>query len=186
MKIRHLVLSSAAVLLTATSVWAAEPAADAREEAVTSQLNAQQAEADGLPEQSPAQAYDGEEIPLGTIVKVDEPEFTVVDNAAEVDADIPEDMKIADVLLTEVTDPKATLAEAKVETTSGDPIGEVQTIVVGSDGKASSIVVEASGFLGVDEEPVQIGANEFTYVPERNVLVTDLTKTEIANLAMAE
>jgi hypothetical protein len=109
-----------------------------------------------------------------------------VDQAVSPDAPLQEDASKNGVELSTVATPKDTLANATVETSTGEAVGEVQTVQVGADGKASAIVVEAGGFLGVDEEPVTITADQFVYIPDRNILVTELNKEQIQKMAEAK
>jgi hypothetical protein len=109
-----------------------------------------------------------------------------VDQAVSPDAPLKEDAAKNGVALSTVATPKETLANATVETSTGEAVGEVQTVQVGADGKASAIVVEAGGFLGVDEEPVTITADQFVYIPDRNILVTELNKDQIEKMAEAK
>lgn len=108
-----------------------------------------------------------------------------IDQAASPDAPLTEDAAKNGIQLSAVETPKDTLANATVETTGGEAVGEVQTVLTGSDGKATAIVVEAGGFLGIDEKPVQISADNFVYIPDRNILVTELDKEGIEKMAAA-
>jgi hypothetical protein len=109
-----------------------------------------------------------------------------VDQAVSPDPSLKEDAAKNGVALSTVATPKETLANATVETSTGEAVGEVQSIQTGADGKASAIVVEAGGFLGVDEEPVTITADQFVYIPDRNILVTELNKEQIQKMAEAK
>lgn len=108
-----------------------------------------------------------------------------VDQVTSPDAPLTEDAKKNGQQLSQVATPKDTLANATVETSTGEAVGEVQSVAVGADGKATSIVVEAGGFLGIDEEPVTIAADQFVYIPDRNILVTNLNKDQIQKMADA-
>lgn len=82
----------------------------------------------------------------------------------------------------DVADPGTTLATAAVKTKAGEPVGEVRSVVVGKDGKAEAVVVEVGGFLNVGERAVSMKASKFTYLPSRNILVTEVTKAELEKL----
>lgn len=86
----------------------------------------------------------------------------------------------------DIANPGTTLANAAVKTTLGEPVGEVRSIVVGKDGKADAVVVEVGGFLNVGERAVSLKPAKFTYLPERNILVTEVTKAELEHLPAAK
>jgi len=79
----------------------------------------------------------------------------------------------------DVPNPEATLSTASVKTSSGQSLGEVRSVVVGSDGKADAVVVEVGGFLNVGERAVAIEANKFTYLKDRNILVAAVAKSDV-------
>jgi hypothetical protein len=92
----------------------------------------------------------------------------------------------AGVSATTVDAPASTFSTAAVKTTGGESLGEVQSVDVGPDNEAAAINVEVGGFLGVDEKIVKIDADKFTYLPDRNVLVAEVTKEEVAALPEQE
>jgi hypothetical protein len=91
----------------------------------------------------------------------------------------------AGISLSEVVRPQATLPDVKVETSRGERVGEVQTVLLDSEGRPSILIIEADELLN-DEPPIRLEASRFLYDPDRNVVVTDLSTTEIQNMAMAE
>ncbi len=84
-----------------------------------------------------------------------------------------------------VTGPKAKFATAAVKSPAGEPVGEVRSVGVSSDGLASAVVVEVGGFLNSGERLVSIDAKRFTYLQDRNILVVALAKQEIEKLPPA-
>ena len=92
----------------------------------------------------------------------------------------------AGVSATTVDAPASTFSTAAVKTTGGESLGEVQSVDVGPDNEAAAINVEVGGFLGIDEKIVKIDADRFTYLPDRNVLVAEVTKEEVAALPEQE
>lgn len=105
-----------------------------------------------------------------------------VEQAAAPNAEItPADMA-SGISATTVLNPQATLATAAVKSPAGEAIGEVRSVAVGSDGKATAVNVEVGGFLNVGERVVAIKADKFTYLKDRNILVATLSKTEVEKL----
>jgi len=86
----------------------------------------------------------------------------------------------------DVVDPGTTLANAAVKTKDGEAVGEVRSIVVGKDGKADQVVVEVGGFLNVGERAVALKANQFTYLPARKILITEVKKADLEKLPPAK
>jgi PRC-barrel domain len=82
----------------------------------------------------------------------------------------------------DVPNPATTLSTASVKTTDGQALGEVRSVVVGPDGKASAVVVEVGGFLNVGERGVSIDATKLTYLKDRNILVAALAKSDVEKL----
>lgn len=234
MKIKHVLMAGAALLISAPLAFAA----DADEREVTRQLNQQQLSSPGstadassssadtsmdstassstasddssmssddttttadatttdeAPDATPmtnedrpdANSTDDARHDSGTVGQAVNEMANEVDQAASPDAPLTEDAMKNGIQLSAVETPKDTLANATVETTGGEAVGEVQTVLTGSDGKATAIVVEAGGFLGIDEKPVQISADNFVYIPDRNILVTELDKEGIEKMAAA-
>lgn len=87
------------------------------------------------------------------------------------------------VAASEVQDPAKTLATAEVKTRSGEPVGEVKAVEVNPDGTAKAIKADVGGFLGMGERQVNMDAGSLKYIKDRNILVTDMTKPQIQNLA---
>lgn len=83
---------------------------------------------------------------------------------------------------TRVDKPVATFGTATVETVGGAAVGEVRSVNVGPDNRAVSINVEVGGFLNVGERVVTLDANQFTYLPDRNTLVTKMNKADIEKM----
>jgi hypothetical protein len=109
-----------------------------------------------------------------------------VEQALGPDAQItPKDMA-AGISVDDVANPQTALATAAVKTTKGEAIGEVRSVAVGPDGKASAVNVEVGGFLNVGERVVAIKAERFTYLKDRNILVASVSKAEIEKMPVVK
>jgi len=86
------------------------------------------------------------------------------------------------VALSKVKDAKDTLATAKVDDPKGNIIGPVKNVVTGKSGMPTAIHVDVGGWLGVGERVVSITAKNFTYIPDRGILMTKMSKAEIQKL----
>ncbi len=70
---------------------------------------------------------------------------------------------------------------ARVENTQGDTVGYVQSITTQSDGTPQSVVIDVSDNVGSGPRAVIVDASDLLYLENRHVMVTELTKHEIAN-----
>jgi|HubBroStandDraft_5_1064220.scaffolds.fasta_scaffold133393_2 hypothetical protein len=86
------------------------------------------------------------------------------------------------VALSAIANPPQTLANASVETSSGQAIGAVQKVVTGTDGKAQSLDV---ALLGAQSKIVAIDAAQLSYDQSRNVVVAQLSADQIQALPAA-
>jgi len=86
------------------------------------------------------------------------------------------------VSLTALTNSPQTLANASVETSTGQAVGAVQKVVTGSDGKAQTIDV---ALLGAQSKIVSIDATQLAYDQSRNVVVAQLSADQIQALPAA-
>jgi hypothetical protein len=82
----------------------------------------------------------------------------------------------------DVPNPATSLSTAAIRTTSGEPVGEVHSVIVGANGKADAIILDVGGVMNVGEHAVSIQASEFTYLKERNILVVKMAKADIEKL----
>ena len=83
------------------------------------------------------------------------------------------------IALNKVQNPKDTLATAKVDDPSGNIIGPVKSVMTSKTGMPTVINVDVGGWLGVGERVVSLNAKNFTYLPDRNILVTKLSKDQV-------
>lgn len=83
------------------------------------------------------------------------------------------------VSLDAVANPPQTLANASVETSTGQAIGAVQKVVTGSDGKTQALDV---ALLGPQSKIVSIDATQLSYDQSRNVVVAQLSADQIQAL----
>ncbi len=86
------------------------------------------------------------------------------------------------VALSAIANPPQTLANASVETSSGQAVGAVQKVVTGTDGKAQSLDV---ALLGAQSKIVAIDAAQLSYDQSRNVVVAQLSADQIQALPAA-
>ena len=86
------------------------------------------------------------------------------------------------VSLTALTNSSQTLANASVETSTGQAVGAVQKVVTGSDGKAQTIDV---ALLGAQSKIVSLDATQLAYDQSRNVVVAQLSADQIQALPAA-
>jgi sporulation protein YlmC with PRC-barrel domain len=64
----------------------------------------------------------------------------------------------------------------------GKKIGDVDTILADTSGKAQAVVIDVGGFLGVGTREVVLPLSKLTRGPDDDRLNTALTKTEIEKL----
>lgn len=89
------------------------------------------------------------------------------------------------VALDTVQNPKQALSSATVKNSSGQPIGQVKKVVVGSDGKPQTIHVTLQGANGGSSKTVAVDANMLSYDPNDKALITPLSTQEINSLPAA-
>src|SRR6185503_14322875 len=85
------------------------------------------------------------------------------------------DVKTA-IALSKVSNPVSTLANAKVDDQKGNTIGPVKSVITGKSGAPTAIHVD------VDGRTVSMTARNFTYVKDRNILLTRMSKAQIEKL----
>jgi hypothetical protein len=87
------------------------------------------------------------------------------------------------VPLDRVMNPLQSLATAEIKNQMGEPIGDVKSVAITDDGTARAVRAEVGGFLGFNEKTVTIPAGKLMYLKDRNLLVTDMSRTEISKLS---
>jgi hypothetical protein len=70
-----------------------------------------------------------------------------------------------------------------VETPSGDRIGEVEAVNIGTDGKVTNVIVGVGGFLGVGERDVALSWKDLQITDNGAKVVTNLTKPRLEAMA---
>src|SRR5262249_54278373 len=85
----------------------------------------------------------------------------------------------------DVSNPQTTLASASVENQQGESLGSIKSITVGSDGKASAVNIEVASVSGTGNKTVAVDASKFTYLPDKNVLVASLAKSDLDSMPTA-
>lgn len=86
------------------------------------------------------------------------------------------------VALSAIANPPQTLANASVETSSGQAVGAVQKVITGTDGKAQALDV---ALLGAQSKIVAIDAAQLSYDQSRNVVIAQLSADQIQALPAA-
>jgi hypothetical protein len=90
------------------------------------------------------------------------------------------------VPLDRVMNPLHSLDTAEIKNQMGEPIGDVRSVVITDDGTARAVRADVGGFLGMNEKTVTIPADKLMYLKNRNLLVTDMSKTDISKLSSNE
>jgi trimeric autotransporter adhesin len=88
----------------------------------------------------------------------------------------------AQASLDTVSNPKSTLASAKVENASGQQIGQVKRVNVGSNGKTQAVDIVVQGANGSTSKTVRVDANDLSYDKDNNVLVTPLSQDQLNSM----
>jgi len=81
-----------------------------------------------------------------------------------------------------LANPPQTLANASVESSSGQAIGAVQKVILDAGGKAKTVIVS---LLGNVNKLVAIAANQLNFDQSRNVVVAQLSADQINALPAA-
>jgi PRC-barrel domain len=74
------------------------------------------------------------------------------------------------------------LIGADVKNVSGDEIGEVEDLVVGSGNEIKVAIVEVGGFLGMGSKTVGVNIDQLSRTPTKKGFVTSMTKEELKTL----
>ena len=101
----------------------------------------------------------------------------IVPNAAFTTAELA-----AAVPLDSISKPAEQLRDAAVKNTKGEALGEVDSVVLNTDGTPKAVNVEVGGFLGVGERVVPLKATQLVYLEKRDILVTTIGKAEVEAL----
>lgn len=86
--------------------------------------------------------------------------------------------------LTQVSEPKTTLAKMPVQDSSGTPVGEVSSIKTSKHGKVEAVNVSLTG-SGTSGKEVEIKASKLRYSPTSRTLKARLTGAEIRAMPKA-
>jgi sporulation protein YlmC with PRC-barrel domain len=86
------------------------------------------------------------------------------------------------VALNKLDMPEQKLSNAKIEDRTGASVGEVHDVVLSKTGKPTALHVDVGGFLGIGERMVAIPASRFSWLPDKNILVANMTKKQIESL----
>lgn len=76
------------------------------------------------------------------------------------------------------------LIGAKVKNNSGETIGDINDVLLTTDGKAQAVVIGVGGFLGVGEREVAVDFNSLQMRKESNgsdIVMLDVTKDVLKN-----
>jgi hypothetical protein len=105
-----------------------------------------------------------------------------IDQAVAPTADFTAAELAAAVPLASVAKPAQQLRDAAVKNTRGEALGEVDSVVLNTDGTPQAVNVEVGGFLGVGERVVPLKATQLVYLEQRDILVTTIGKAEVEAL----
>ena len=188
MSIRTTILASGAIIaLTGAQLATAEAATAAsikNESAQTRDLNLQQLKTPGTADVAANTASNttgssnAKAAPKSTNASAANKTDTT---AADKDQITAAEMKKA-VSLTKVEMPKETLASAKIDDRAGEHIGQVQEVVLDAKGNPSALHVDVGEFLGSGPHVVTINSSRLTYLPDRKLVVANMTKAQIRGL----
>lgn len=106
-----------------------------------------------------------------------------VDQAVGLKTPVSEKEMQKAVPLDRVMNPMHSLQTAEIKNQKGEPIGDVRSVEITDDGDARAVRANVGGFLGMNEKVVTIPADKLMYLKDRNLLVTDLSKTELSKLS---
>jgi sporulation protein YlmC with PRC-barrel domain len=195
MNIKTIFLAAGAVLaLVGASLVASEAATSAsprNESAQTRDLNLQQLKTPGTVNVVANATTGSKAASSSTAPKSSNASANKTDGAKTNVAAVDKDAITADeikkaVTLTKVEMPKETLASAKIDDKSGEHIGQVQEVLLDAKGAPSSVHVDVGEFLGSGPHVVAINSNRLTYLPDRKIVVADMTKAQIRALPMVK
>jgi hypothetical protein len=194
MSIKTRILAGGALFALITAPFAVGAATTARaknESAQTRDLNLQQLKTPGTVAASTAtrtSAATGATTAKPPASAKAEPKSTSASAAsktesvsADKDQITADEMKKA-LTLTKVEMPKETLASAKIDSRTGEHIGQVQEVIVDPKGSPSALHVDVGEFLGTGSHVVAINSSRLTYLPDRKLVVANLTKAQIRAL----
>lgn len=68
----------------------------------------------------------------------------------------------------------------------GDTIGEIESVIVGEDGKVAAVIVGVGGFLGMGERDVAIAWSELQFRGNSDGIQTNLTKNDLEGMPQYE
>ena len=84
--------------------------------------------------------------------------------------------------LGQVPNAKQTLANAKVQGASGQPIGTVTEVSSDKSGTATKVQVKLDQTSGTGGRSVWINADQLQYQPQNNALTTTLTPEQLSTM----
>ena len=79
--------------------------------------------------------------------------------------------------LNKVSNAENTLAMARVDDHAGHNLGQVKSVVTGASGAPTAIHVDVGG-----DHVVSMDAKNFTYIPDRKILLTRMSKAQLQKL----
>ncbi len=74
------------------------------------------------------------------------------------------------------------LLDRSVVTANGEDVGEIQSVIVDSEGSVTSLVVGIGGFLGLGERDVALNWDQINMSAEGDVITLNMTKEELEGL----
>jgi sporulation protein YlmC with PRC-barrel domain len=73
----------------------------------------------------------------------------------------------------------STLMDLKVKNNANETIGEIDDVIVSSDGKVEQVIVSVGGFLGIGERKVAIAWQDVKFDANREVAMVNMTKDQL-------
>jgi hypothetical protein len=164
------------------------------EQSITAQLNREQAlihrrlgATERAPLRAATNAYGGE--PGAPINGNTTPVARVFDRIGnEIDAAFDARTPVKDqelhktIALNAIDDPQDVLAQVQIKNRQGEALGSVNSLNMAKSGRIDAVRADVGGFLGLGEHVVSIPVNRVVYLPDRKLLVTDMTRDDLKAL----
>ena len=73
----------------------------------------------------------------------------------------------------------STLMDLKVKNNANETIGEIDDVIVSTDGKVEQVIVSVGGFLGIGNHKVAIAWQDVKFDANREVALVNMTKDQL-------
>jgi hypothetical protein len=105
-----------------------------------------------------------------------------IDEAVDARTPVKADEMRHTVALNAIDDPQDVLAQVQIKNRKGEVLGSVNSLSMAKSGKIESVRADIGGFLGLGEHVVAIPVNHVVYLPDRKLLVTDMSRDDLKAL----